>query len=345
MRITLKDIAGKVGLSKAAVSMALNNSPRVSQKRREEVQRIAVAMGYVRDPFLSGLAKYRVAKGVPKSQGVIAWINHWDKPQQLRGYREFDLYWRGAKQVAKQSGYRLDELFWPTDGSAKLFEQTLIKRGVLGLLIPPHPLGVNWGDFDWRKFSLMRFGLSVRHPDSNLVTSDHQRAVVMAIQKMHEYGYQRIGLVMSESSDSSWGGNYSGGFAWAQKLLELRPGLPPMNKNPQPSAKGIAEYKTALDRWMKKYKPDAILNYLAEVPAYLRELGYRIPQDVAIAGTSVCDIPVDTGIDQHSRAIGQIAAEMLIKQISLNERGEPPAPCRILVESRWQDGKTLPRLR
>jgi LacI family transcriptional regulator len=204
---------------------------------------------------------------------------------------------------------------------------------------------VNWGGFDWSKFSLMRFGLSVRYPDSNLVTSDHQRAVVMAIQKMHEYGYQRIGLVMSEISDCSWGGNYSGGFAWAQKLLELNSALPPMKKNPQRSAKGIAGYKTALDRWMKKYQPDAILNYLAEVPAYLRELGYRIPQDVAVAGTSVCDIPVDTGIDQRSYVIGQIAAGMLIKQIGLNERGEPPAPVRILVESRWQDGKTLPSRR
>jgi LacI family transcriptional regulator len=96
---------------------------------------------------------------------------------------------------------------------------------------------------------------------------------------------------------------------------------------------------------MKKYQPDAILNYLAEVPAYLRELGYRIPQDVAVAGTSVCDIPVDTGIDQRSYVIGQIAAGMLIKQIGLNERGEPPAPVRILVESRWQDGKTLPSRR
>jgi LacI family transcriptional regulator len=104
----------------------------------------------------------------------------------------------------------------------------------------------------------------------------------------------------------------------------------------------IAEFKAALDKWMKRYKPDAILNYFIEVPSYLRQLGYRIPQDVTVAGTSIYDIPVDAGIDQHSHAIGQIAAEMLIKQISLNERGEPCDPCRILVESRWQDGKSLP---
>jgi len=34
--------------------------------------------------------------------------------------------------------------------------------------------------------------------------------------------------------------------------------------------------------------------------------------------------------------------ETLVSQINLNERGQPLAPCRILVESSWQDGKSLP---
>jgi DNA-binding LacI/PurR family transcriptional regulator len=74
----------------------------------------------------------------------------------------------------------------------------------------------------------------------------------------------------------------------------------------------------------------------------LRELGFKIPRDVAVASTSPYDISVDTGIDQCPHAIGQIAAEMLIKQISLHERGEPADPCRILVECRWLAGKSLP---
>jgi len=75
----------------------------------------------------------------------------------------------------------------------------------------------------------------------------------------------------------------------------------------------------------------------------LRELGYSIPQDIAVAGTTVLDIPgVDTGIDQHPEAIGRIAVEMLVKQINVSERGEPRDPCRILVESRLKDGNSLP---
>ena len=62
-----------------------------------------------------------------------------------------------------------------------------------------------------------------------------------------------------------------------------------------------------------------------------------------MAGTSICDIPVDAGIDQHSIEIGRIAMQMLIKQINIGERGSSANPCRIFVESRWQDGQSLPR--
>jgi len=320
--------------------MALHDHPRVSQAMRETIKRVAGEMGYVPDPFLQRLAEYRRAGRTAQFHWVIAWLNHWDKPEQLRGYHAFEQYWQGARQASKRSGYQLEEFIWPAGSPAKTTELGLQARGVLGLLIPPHKPEVNWDDFDWSKFSVMRFGMSVRHPDSNLVTADHLRAVVMAIQKIHEYGYQRIGLVYNEAHNRSIGGSLVGGYLWAQKRMGIEHAIPPLDsetKTPQLAART----KRHLDAWMKKFRTDAILADAPEAPLLLRELGYRIPQDVAVAGTSL-DVLVDSGIDQHPEAIGQIAAGMLIKQITLNERGEPTDPCRILVESRWQDGKTLP---
>ena len=43
-----------------------------------------------------------------------------------------------------------------------------------------------------------------------------------------------------------------------------------------------------------------------------------------------------------AEAIGRTAVETLLKQMNVNERGEPRYPSRILVEGRWQDGKSLP---
>ena len=343
MRVTLKDIAAKVGVTKAAVSLALRDSPSISQAMRENIRRVAGEMGYEADPILQRLADYRWTGETRKFQSVIAWLNHWDQPERLRSYHEFEQYWRGAKLAAKRLGYRLEEFIWPAGLAAKLAEKQLGDRGVLGVLIPPHGgIKFDWSDFDFGRFSLMRFGMSVPEPDSNLVTADHHRAVIMAITKIHEYGYRRIGFMFNEGHDQVMGGGFIGGYLYAQKLLKLGPQIPPMKTDLHRSPKGAAGFKTELDQWMKRYQPEAILNGFQEGPAFLQELGYRIPQDVAVASTSPYDISVDAGIDQCPHAIGQIAAEMLIKQISLNERGEPADPCRILVESRWRDGKSLP---
>ena len=104
-----------------------------------------------------------------------------------------------------------------------------------------------------------------------------------------------------------------------------------------------AKARESLKQWMRKHGPDAVLTSVPHVPGMIRELGYRVPERVGVAGTSVYDVPVEAGINQNPEAIGRIAVEMLVGQINVNERGEPAAPCRILVESLWQDGKSLPK--
>jgi DNA-binding LacI/PurR family transcriptional regulator len=203
---------------------------------------------------------------------------------------------------------------------------------------------LDWAGFDWGKFSTIRFGLSVQNPDTNLVSADHFRGVIMAVKKIHEYGYQRIGLIAGEEYDRRLGGSFTGGYCHAQIALKFQPVLPPLLTNyGVRDETGMKKQKDALLKWLKKHRPDAVLTTDAEVPGMISELGYRIPKDIAMAGTTIYDIPIDAGIDQHPEAIGRIAVEMLVKQITVSERGEPVDSCRILVESRWQDGKSLPR--
>jgi DNA-binding LacI/PurR family transcriptional regulator len=343
-RVTMADVAAKVGVSRIAVSMALRDHHRISLELRRKVKRVAREMGFVPDPFLSALAAHRRQRVSAKEHGVLAWINHWEDPNRLRRFKEFDLYWQGANQAAMKHGYRVDEIRWTPDFSPKRLEKILLARGIEGVLIPPHRELVDWGDFDWSKFSVVRFGLSVPKPDSNVVTADSFRATVMAFRKMHEYGYRRIGLTVNGEFDRRIGGNLSSGFFYAQTLLGLKPALPPLlTFLKSRTAEEISRQKAALGDWLKRHKPDAVLVTDVEIPGMMLELGCRIPQDIAVAGTSVLDIPgVDTGIDQHSEAIGRTVVETLLKQMNVHERGEPRYPVRILVESRWRDGKSLP---
>ena len=305
---------------------------------------MAEAMGYLPDPLLSSLAVYRRSQRPRRIQSSLAWINHWEQPERLRRqHKEFDGYWRGASQAAERFGYRLEDLRWAQVCSARRFQQILLTRNVRGLLIPPHQSPPDWGEFDWSKFSVIRFGMSVRTPDSHLVTADHLRAVLMALQTMRQYGYERIGLAVCADFDRRLGGNYTGGFYAAQKLFKLNDTIPPLMTDEQSYRERPARAREILGDWLRKHRPDAVLTSVPQAPAMIRELGYRIPEQVAVAGTSIYDVPVEAGINQNPEAIGRIAVEMLVAQINVNERGEPAAPCRILVESLWQDGKSLPR--
>ena len=339
-RVTIYDIAEKVGVSHTTVALALHNHHRISERRRKDIQRVAAQMGYEPDPFLATLASYRAQTQPAKVQSALAWINHWDQPERLRKLREFDAYWRGAEGAARRFGYRLDELRWEPEYSAKRFEQILLTRAIRGVLIPPHSSPPDWGDFDWNKFSVIRFGMSVPSPDSHLVTADQLRAVMMAVRKISELGYRRIGLVTPLDYDRRLGGNFIGGFASAQRFHDLA-ALPPLLTEERYYVEQPDKGARLLRKWLVRYKPDALLTTVSPLPGMLRSLGYRIPKDVAVAGTSI-DVPVDAGLDQHSEAIGRMAVEMLVSQINLNERGEPADPSRILIESRWRDGASMP---
>jgi LacI family transcriptional regulator len=58
-------------------------------------------------------------------------------------------------------------------------------------------------------------------------------------------------------------------------------------------------------RWMEKERPDALLSTV-EQRILLRDAGYRVPEDIAVAATSILDGGVDSGIDQHPEEIGRV---------------------------------------
>lgn len=60
MRVTIRDIAEKAGVSKTAVSFAFNNPERISTQTRSRIRQIAEELGYVPDPVARTLARRRI---------------------------------------------------------------------------------------------------------------------------------------------------------------------------------------------------------------------------------------------------------------------------------------------
>lgn len=338
-RVSLRDVARAVGVSHMAVSLALRDDPRVSEARRLEIRAKAEQLGYRPDPMLSSLAAYRNTRRATTVRATVAWLNQWAEPRALRRLREFDAYWRGAAATAEQLGYRLEEFVIGPEISPERVETILAARGVRGLLIPPHHQGLQLPGFGWHAYSVVRFGYSMPEPRTHVVANDQMSSGRLAYEQVRARGYRRIGFVTSERFDQNTSGNFRAGFLVAQDAA-------------RESCRVLAPFYLAeavettevsrLRDWLKSATPDAVITTHPALRRLLGELGVRVPDDLAVATTSVLDGNFNAGIDQNCAEIGSVAMRTLAGLIHQNERGIPQLCRRVLVESRWVDGTSLP---
>lgn len=341
-RVSMRDIAARVGVSHVTVSMALRDSPRVSESTRLRVIKTARELGYRPDPMLSALAAYRHGRINSGIRSSVAWINGWENPDDLRGFKEFDLYWKSAGECAEKFGYRIEEFRIDRQMPPQRLHEILQARGIRGILLPPHgPHQPDWRDFPWHEYSVARFGRSVAHPPSHLVTADHFTNTLTAVERMHERGYRRIGLIAKPAAHDPRGPHAVAGFLAARERFQETMAAMPVFRYEQKVTPALAE---RFHHWMKREKPDALLS-TEDHGELLRAAGYRVPDDIPVAVTSVLDGGADSGIDQHSAEIGRVGFLLLNSLINDGARGIPKILRQILVEGTWVDGLSLPDLR
>lgn len=336
-RPSLRDIGAALGTSHVTVSLALRDSPRVSVARRAEVKAMAEKMGYRPDPMLASLVAYRQGKRPAEIRSCLVWLNQWRDPSELRRFKEFDRYWLGASEAAERLGYRLEEMCWRPGESGRRLQTILQTRGVRGILLPPHRDGLQIDDFDWSQFSLVRFGASVALR-AHTVTSDQAHCARIAFEKAVELGYQRVGYVSDEAFERNTKGHFREGFLNAQEELAPRR----RRLNTLMLGANSAAHANELKSWLQRQKPDAVITSSQQLRASVVALGLRVPEDLAVATTSVLDGNFDTGSDQNSQEIGRVGVSTLASLVLENERGIPRFQRRILVEGKWIQGKSMP---
>lgn len=340
--VTLADIAKKLGISVGTVSRALRNLPTISEARRKEIQKMAKKMGYVPNAMAVGLVKQREMKTIRQASTGLAWLNTWPFPERLREFKEFDLYWKGASEAAEKAGYRLEEFSCATIPLSRL--KTIFEaRNIKGLLIPPFWRGEiihssEWDCFPWEKFSSVRFGYSCRKPAFHVVSGAQLNNGTMAVQKIAEKGYRRIGYVGWEGIKAPFT-RFHAGYLLAQSELPLLPRLPILFL---PPTKDEQQNEELFTTWIKEYQPDAILTDIAQLRTMIEKLGYRVPEDIALACTSLLDGDANAGIDQNSEEIGRVAVQTLISLLTFQERGIPAKYREVLIQGTWVDRSMMP---
>lgn len=333
--ITMQMIADEAGVSRMAVSLALRNSPKISVDTRHRIHEIAQRLGYRPNPLVSALmTQLRDIKRVPRPTTIAYVTAH----ATLDGWRlpgPFVDFYEGSRERAEALGYTLEEWWAAKPGmSEQRFSEILYNRSIHGLLIAPLPAGVRSIELDWPHFATGTIGFSVASPVLHRASNDQYLSILLALEKLTELGYQRIGFAMTDEQDERVKRKWSAGYLVHQQEL------PPEERIPLLLSK--ASFREEFVAWFQANQPDAIVSQDPEVPAILSSLGVKVPDDVGFAHLALTDRDSGyAGINQNSRLVGASAIDIVDAQLRRNERGLSPAPKTVLILGRWIDGPTV----
>jgi DNA-binding LacI/PurR family transcriptional regulator len=335
-RITLRDIAERAGVHLSTVSLALNHSPKLRPEMRARILKVAEELGYTPDPMLSALVAYRKKIQPASYHATLAWINNWADRDNMRSVKVFDEYFLGAKERARELGYKLEEFWLHAPGITPARIAAILRaRNIQGLIVAPQEHDGGKLDFDFTSFSAVALGYTLRPPLLHIVTNHQVQSTTLLVEKLAGMGYRRIGLYLHEEWDSKVNHGYVAGFNTAQQALSPKNRLKPHLFTGNFSKAGFR-------RWFDKARPDAIITQgiAREIISWLKPL--RIPEDVGVANLAARgDEPEIAGVYQNDTLIGATAAEVVIGMLQRNERGLPANLIYTLVGGVWKPGASL----
>lgn len=319
------------------VSLVLKKHPKISAETRARVYQVIEKLGYRPDPMLASLVAYRHTTSKPHYVATLGWLTNFGTQH---GWKEFSYcldYYHGASRRASELGYQMDEFWIREPGiSPDRLSDILLNRGIEGVLIPPLPFdGSNTVQLRWERFAAITFGYSLQKPSLHLVTFHHFKTMVLAMTKLRELGYRRIGLVFKRSQDERVGHEHVAAYLMEHYLHFEGKHLPVFYE----------EDENEFRDWMHTHEPDAILT-LSPQPFldWLAKLKIKVPQDLGVAFLALYPKLIEmnyAGIYQEHELIGVHAADLLAGMLHRNERGIPPRPQRVLLEPVWMEGKSV----
>ncbi|RRJ97374.1 LacI family transcriptional regulator [Opitutaceae bacterium TAV4] len=357
---TMQMIADQAGVSLMTVSRALKNNPRLPLSTRERIQKIATELGYRPNPLVSALmAQIRNARA-PKVWPTIAFLTAHPDEVYTHAHTYNAQIHSGAVERAAMLGYKLERFSLAEPGmTGARMRGMLHARGIPGVILPPLPDPIPAIAFDWSQFACATVGYSYTTPALHRAANDQFNTIRMAVRRLTELGYQRIGLAIRHEDDQRVENKWAGGFLSFHPYLPARRRLPVFlwhytQNRPQTRThthageegwedwEGSGEQPTGFGNWFARHRPDAIISLQPlMIRAWLTSLATRVPDDVALVSLNLQSNQSGfSGIDQNNALLGAAAVELVVEQIHHNEHGVPARAKTVMIMGDWVDGKT-----
>ena len=331
--VSMKDLAAKLNLSKAAVSFALNGSQKVSEQTRKKVLAAVRKLGYRKNPVISAV----LASVKTRSQfmGTVALVNANPRRDAYVRYPIFSKYAQGAKTAAQKLGFAVDDI-WIGSLSPRKLEKILVSRGIRGALILGHtsPDSVPPDMAEVLKnFVVVSVGIKLENSDADCVCADKFRIAEHATFEMISRGYSRIMFVLDEGIDNLVDGRFVGGFLRAQLSLPEADRIPPFLK-----LSAAEKNPRIFSAFFKKYKPDAVLSISETTNERIGKIGFRFPENVAVVRLENTPNSGDwEAIDLNYETVGAEAMKRLADYLNSPYPDDFPRSTQLttVVSPRW----------
>lgn len=327
--VTIYDIAKKAGCASSTVSKALNNSSEVSKKRKEEILAIAKEMGYVPNANARLLkTKNSWSIGILFSEDMNIGLEHHFFSGVLQ---EFKAY-------VEALGYEVTFVSKKVGSQSLTYLEWCKYKNIDGVLI----LTVDVHDANLKE--LTESGIPIVTVDNGLINvptiiSDNFQGTRMAMEYLKLKGAKRIAHIAGPLRSFAAVERFQGykdtlnqfGVAFDEKMF-----VEAYNYD-------YNSGKNAMRQLIKQNElvPDAVYAASDDIALgaiiVLKELGYKVPEDVAVIGFDNIELtrytsPSLTTVSQNKMMIGTEAAKHLIALINNEMNRAPGIVKRVPVE-------------
>jgi len=328
--ISQEDLARKLRLSRATVSLALAGHPRISAETQARVKTLAQKLGYKANLHATHLATTRWDNKTLTDRANIAYM------QCLVPKGTVDHYLPGLLKQADALGYHLDVLrSWEFTRDNHL-KKVLYSRGIQGVVIGES--GSNFRPYvpPFDKIAMVQCGLYLPVEIYTLVRSDLDMAVRLCFEKVRAQNFQRIGMVLLHDPKAE-----------SDRILEnsmwnLKRIYPDNIEIFIEKWNFYETHPTSLKKWFHRHKIDVVVGVTAFVDNLLQQLDIKVPFASMILDPLR---PEFDGADIQSPVMGEMSVNLLDSYLRQNLLGIPPVKKVFMVEPTWHEGISLSRRR